>query len=168
MPCLCGRLMREAYAGCLCTAYAQCLCGDYPLALYGELLSLNFSLRPQPAYAPPYAALCKAYAQIRPRDGKTTGVRNKDRGRQRQRKRGREREAEAAQSGPPSLMQNAYAHKPEAAFILLPMRNLFFALCCSVLAYACLCASYVVRGIALCRIMRFFLIAYLCMKHSVC
>ena len=60
-------------------------------------------------------------------------------------------------SGPPSLMQTAYAHKPKSEFILLPMRSLVFALRCSVLAYAGLCASYVVRGIALCRLMRRFL-----------
>ena len=111
--------------------------------------------------------LCKAYAEISERDGQTTGVKNKDRGRQRQRKRGREREAEkerqrkrgrdsVKQSGPPSLMQTAYAHKPKSEFILLPMRSLVFALRCSVLAYAGLCASYVIRGIALCWLMRKF------------
>ena len=110
--------------------------------------------------------LCKAYAEISERDGQTRGVKNKDREteteKERQRKRGREREAEkergrdsVKQSGPPSLMQTAYAHKPKSEFILLPMRSLVFALQCSVLAYAGLCASYVVRGIALCRLMRF-------------
>ena len=53
---------------CLCTMFVR---------------RLNFSLRPQ-----------AAYAEISERDGQTTGVKNKDRGRQRQRKRGREREAE--------------------------------------------------------------------------
>ena len=107
--------------------------------------------------------LCKAYAEISERDGQTTGVKNQDRGRQRQRKRGREREAEKERgrdsvkhSGPPSLMQTAYAHKPKSEFILLPMRSLVFALRCSVLAYAGLCESYVVRGIAYARLMRTF------------
>ena len=118
--------------------------------------------------------LCKAYAQIRPRDGKTTeGERERERERDRERETEKEREKErdrrtghqqrtntgterVKQSGPPSLMQTAYAHKPKSEFILLPMRSLVFALRCSVLAYAGLCASYVVRGIAYAMLMRPF------------
>ena len=90
MACLCGRLMREASAGCLCTAYAQCLCEDYPLALYAELSSLYFSLRPQAAYAAPYAALMQGLCTDQ------TERRQDDRGgeRERQRKRDRERETQ--------------------------------------------------------------------------
>ena len=151
--------MREAYAGCLCTAYAQCLCEDDPLALYGELLSLNFSLRPQAAHAAPFAALmqglCTDQTERRPDErSEKQRQRETEAGKERQRKRQTHIETHCQQSGPTSLMQTAYAHKPKSVFILLPMRSLGFALQCSVLADAGLCASYVVRGIALCRLTR--------------
>ena len=102
--------------------------------------------------------LCKAYAEISERDGQTTGVKAKTEGdKDREREAEKETDAQATSdgetqahkdsvkhSGPPSLMQTAYAHKPKSEFILLPMRSLVFALRCSVLAYAGLCASYVV------------------------
>ena len=139
----------HAYAEGLCKAYAGGLCGMLMHCLCTMFVRrLNFSLRPQATYAAPYAALM--HGLCTDRDGQTKGERNKDRGRQ------RHRETHSQQSGPPSLMQTAYAHKPKSAFILLPMRSLVFALRCSVLAYAGLCASYVVRGIALCRLMRLF------------
>ena len=150
-----ARLMREAYAGCLCTAYAGCLCTMF-------VRRLNFSLRPQAAYAAPYAALmqglCTDQTERRPDERREKQrQRETEAEKERQRKRQTHRETHSQQSGPPSLMQTAYAHKPKSEFILLPMRSLVFALRCSVLAYAGLCESYVVRGIALCRLMRRFL-----------
>ena len=89
----------------------------------GRVPSRAFSPRPKPKLG------------IRDRSEKQR-QRETETEKERQRKRGRD---SVKQSGPPSLMQTAYAHKPKSAFILLPMRSLVSALWCSVLAYAGFC-----------------------------
>ena len=152
----------------------DCLCG---MLLHNVCAKIEFLVASTGGLCSP---LCGPYARLMHRSDRETARRQIDRERETEKEREKERDRRTGhrqrtntgterqaqrdrvkQSGPPSLMQTAYAHKPKSEFILLPMRSLVFALRCSVLAYAGLCASYVVRGIAYAMLMRpFFLIAF--------
>ena len=118
MHCLCTMLVRRLSA-CL---IRRALEFEFLLASTGGLCS----------------PLCGPYARLMHRSDRET-ARRKQRETKTEGDRGRERETEketdaqansdgqtqaqrdsVKQSGPPSLMQTAYAHKPKSAFILLP------------------------------------------------
>ena len=175
MPCLCGRLMQGLCGRLMRYAYA--------LLMHNICAKIECLVASTGGLCSP---LCGPYARLMQRSVRETARRQEwktktEGDRDREREAEKETDAQATsdgqtqaqrdsvkQSGPPSLMQTAYAHKPKSAFILLPMRSLVFALRCSVLAYAGLCASYVVRGIAYAMLMRrFFWYRFFKVKHSI-
>ena len=146
---------------CLCTMFVR---------------RLNFSLRPQAAYAAPYAALMQGLwtyqterrpdersEKQRQRETKTENERQRERQAHRPTATDKQRHRDSVkESGPPSLVQTAYAHTPKSAIILLPMRSFVSSLRCSVWVYAGLCGSYAGRlcGRLMRRFMRCFMSSF--------